>query len=95
MNFTISNEAAIWYKEEFNLQNGDSLRFFVRYGGCGTVQKGFSLGVVKEVPVDVGTMTTKNGITFFIEEKDLWYFDGKDLSIELDPQLKEPSFHIF
>lgn len=94
MNLSITKEAAAWYKDELGLQDGDSLRFFVRYGGCGTVQKGFSLGVVKDDPNDVGTMTKQDGITFFIEEKDLWYFDGKDLLINLDEKLNEPAFHI-
>jgi len=93
MNIQITNEAAAWYKEELGLKSGDYVRFFVRYGGCSTVQSGFSLGVSKEDPIDLSVKTESDGITFYIEEKDVWYFDGHDLVIELQPESKEPIFH--
>ncbi|WP_243291811.1 HesB/YadR/YfhF family protein [Bacillus sp. FJAT-47783] len=94
MKMDVTKEAAKWYKEEFNLTDGDTLRFFARYGGCSNVQKGFSLGVAKEQPMDVGTKISQEGITFFIEEKDLWYFDGKDLTVAFDQAMNEPIFQI-
>lgn len=50
MNLHINEEALKWYKDELDLKKGDQVRFFVRYGGCGNVQKGFSLGVSKDEP---------------------------------------------
>ncbi|WP_243387965.1 HesB/YadR/YfhF family protein [Bacillus kexueae] len=94
MNLIVTKEAANWYKNEFHLENGDTLRFFARYGGCSNVQKGFSLGVAKDEPVDIATQTKEEGITFFIEEKDLWYFDEKDLTVNYDATLDEPTFMI-
>ncbi len=41
MNLSVTKEAAQWYKNELNLQSGETLRFFVQYGGCSTVQKDF------------------------------------------------------
>lgn len=41
MNMTINEDALNWYKEELDLESGDQVRFFVRYGGCSNVQKGF------------------------------------------------------
>ncbi|AIE59935.1 hypothetical protein BMMGA3_07625 [Bacillus methanolicus MGA3] len=90
----ISDEAAAWYKDEMFLKEGDFVRFFARYGGCSTVQQGFSLGVSNEEPIDIGAETKKDGITFYIEEKDLWYFDENDLLIEFNSKLGEPEFHI-
>ncbi|MGG3470498.1 HesB/YadR/YfhF family protein [Neobacillus pocheonensis] len=92
MNIQISDFAAAWYKEELNLKNGDFVRFFVRYGGCSTVQSGFSLGVSTEEPVDIGAKTAMDDITFYIEEKDLWYFDDHDLFINYHSDYEEPVF---
>jgi uncharacterized protein YneR len=92
MNIHISEEAVKWYHQEMNIVSGDSFRFFVRYGGNSTIQKGFSLGVVKDQPKQIGAKTEKDGITFFIEESDIWYFDHNDLVIDLDKDKGEPVF---
>ncbi|UOK56205.1 HesB/YadR/YfhF family protein [Bacillus sp. OVS6] len=90
MNIHISGKAAEWYQNEMNVASGDSFRFFVRYGGTSTIQKGFSLGVVKDQPKQAGAKTEKNGITFFIEESDIWYFDQNDLVIDFDEEKGNP-----
>ncbi|SFA89117.1 MULTISPECIES: HesB/YadR/YfhF family protein [unclassified Bacillus (in: firmicutes)] len=93
MNIIVSNEAANWYQNEIGLKEGDFVRFFVRYGGCSTVQKGFSLGVEKEAPIGLGAQTVVDGITYYIEEKDLWYFDGHDLEVNFNNKFEEPEFN--
>lgn len=90
MKIQISKDAAAWYKQELGLKNGDYVRFFARYGGCSTVQSGFSLGISNEEPTDVGVKVIENGITFYIEEKDLWYFDDHDLMIDYQVKHEEP-----
>lgn len=92
MNIHISNEAAKWYESEMNLKQGNYVRFFARYGGCSNVQSGFSLGVSNEEPFSVGVETIHNGITYYIEEKDLWYFDDHDLIVQYNSELDEPVF---
>ena len=92
MNIHMCDQAFQWYKEELQLQQGDFVRFFARYGGCSTVQKGFSLGVNKEKPIDAAVTLAKDGIVFFIEQNDTWYFDGHDLYIEFDEKQNEPVF---
>ena len=71
MKIVINDQAANWYKEEMELNTGDYVRFFARYGGHSTVQQGFSLGISTEEPLDAGISTTKDGITYYIEQKDL------------------------
>ncbi|MFD3445673.1 HesB/YadR/YfhF family protein [Microbacteriaceae bacterium 4G12] len=93
MNLSISNEAAAWYKEEMLLQQGDAIRFFIQYGGCSTVQKGFSLGIRKDTPMNPIVQVEVQGITFFIEEDDVWYFDGHNLSVSYTSGEEEPQFH--
>ncbi|MFS0777354.1 HesB/YadR/YfhF family protein [Neobacillus sp. 3P2-tot-E-2] len=90
MNIQISSAAAEWYKQELSLKNGDFVRFYVRYGGFSPVQKGFSLGISNDEPNDIGAKTTEGGITFYVEEKDLWYFDDHDLIVNLHQKYEEP-----
>lgn len=98
MKINISEAALTWFKKEMQVKDKDYIRFFARYGGCGTVQSGFSLGINKEKPKELGASTEIDGITFFIEKDDLWYFDQYDLSvtyneakdeIEFDYEIKE------
>ncbi|SDQ58056.1 Uncharacterized protein YneR [Virgibacillus subterraneus] len=91
MNIQITNEAAKWYKKEFEIDHQTQLRFYVRYGFGGFIP-GFSLGVSYDTPKDVHTSCNAEGIKFFIESKDAWYFDDKDLKIELNKQAQEPEF---
>jgi len=92
MKITLSDDVAKWYEQELALKKGDYVRFFVRYGGNSTIQTGFSLGVQIDEPISVGTAITLNGINYYIEETDLWYFDSKELYIQMDQALNEPVF---
>ena len=92
LNIMMTDEVFSWYKEELDLNEETSVRFFVRYGGIGGQIPGFSLGISEAEPDNMHTSTKMKGITFFIEEDDVWYFEGKDLIITFDEQLKEPRF---
>ncbi|PLR95258.1 HesB/YadR/YfhF family protein [Bacillus sp. T33-2] len=93
MKIVVSDEAAAWYENEMDLEKGSYVRFFARYGGCSTVQQGFSLGVSNEEPADIGAKSEKNGITYYIEEKDMWYFDNHDLEVGFNKAANEPVFN--
>ncbi|AST91948.1 HesB/YadR/YfhF family protein [Sutcliffiella cohnii] len=93
MQIKLEKEAFDWYKEELDLHTGDSLRFHVRYGGCSNIQKGFSLGIEKEKPESPIAKVEIDGITFYVEEKEAWYFEGHDLVISYDSKLDEPVFN--
>ncbi|WP_100372960.1 HesB/YadR/YfhF family protein [Bacillus sp. FJAT-45037] len=93
MDIQITKPALNWFKEEFNLtENDEWIRFFARYGGCGNIQSGFSLGISQDQPVKVGSKLEIDGITFFIEEKDLWYFKNLDLKVKYSRKLDEIEF---
>lgn len=92
MDIIVNDKATNWYINELDLQKGDKVKFFVRYGGCSNVQKGFSLGVAKQIPEDVGSSVDSQGITFFVEDRDLWYFDNHNLHVDLDEEIDEPVF---
>ncbi|GGG13874.1 HesB/YadR/YfhF family protein [Paenibacillus abyssi] len=94
MNIIVEQPAARWYKQEMSLSDGDSLRVFVRLGGCGSVQPGFSLGVMKETPRNPGLSQEVEGIVFYMEEDNLWYLDGRALHIRFDEQLDDIQFEV-
>ncbi|MFA1820801.1 HesB/YadR/YfhF family protein [Virgibacillus oceani] len=91
MNLQMAKEAAQWYKNELELSEGAYLRFFVRYGFGGHIP-GFSIGVQQVVPTDIFSSADLEGITFFIENKDAWYFDGYDLHVTFNDKMQEAKF---
>src|SRR5690625_2362402 len=92
MKINISNEAAHWYIKELNLTGEAYVRFYVRYGGVGGNIPGFSIGLSLDSPTQIHTSVTIDGVTFFIEETDAWYFEDKNLTINYNEQLNEPQF---
>jgi uncharacterized protein YneR len=92
MQIKMSDQVFQWYKDELSLTKGDTIRFYVRYGGFNSFIKGFSLGLDKDLPAQNHIGIEKDGITFFIDQQDTWYFDDKDLTIVFNEQLGEPEF---
>ena len=93
MNLKISDKALAWYKSEMDLSEGGYLRFYARYGGASPVQQGFSLGISMEEPeAAVSVKEEQDGITFYILEKDLWFFDGHDLQVGYNESAAEPEY---
>lgn len=81
MKITITEAAIQWFQNEMNVEAGDTIRFFARYGGNSTIHTGYSLGVTKEQPVDIGESITIDDVVYFINETDLWYFKDYDLNV--------------
>lgn len=81
MKMLISPEAAAWFKRELTLQNGDYIRLFPRYSSGGGLHPGFSLGIGTEPPGRPAVTAEQGGIVFYMEEQDLWYMEGYNLSI--------------
>ncbi|WP_055108367.1 HesB/YadR/YfhF family protein [Paenibacillus ihumii] len=80
----VTKEAAGWFKNELGVQEGQAIRFFARYSAGGTLHPGFSLGIGIEQPVSPGTISEVEGITFYMEDKDLWYLKGYHLNVVYD-----------
>ncbi|MDQ0060345.1 HesB/YadR/YfhF family protein [Paenibacillus harenae] len=89
MNIVVEQPAASWYKSEMGLSDGDHVRIFVRLGGCGSVHPGLSLGITKETPQKLGLSHTVDGVTFYMEEDNLWYLDNKELRISFNEKFEE------
>ncbi|MBB5174812.1 HesB/YadR/YfhF family protein [Texcoconibacillus texcoconensis] len=93
MKITITDEAINWFKDELDLQGNESVQFFVRYGGSPQLKTGFSLGLAVKDPENIGSETIRNGIRFYVEDDDLWYFEDHDFDIHLDEKWKEIRYH--
>ena len=82
MKMTVTQPALEWFQSEWGFKSGDFIRVFVRYGGNSTIHEGFSLGIGKGEPKEAGISTTLQGITFYMEQDDLWYLNEKDITID-------------
>lgn len=89
MKIIVSDQALQWFKEEMEVEQGDTIRFYARYGGSSPFHEGFSLGMNREHPLTIGSETVIDNISFYIEEKDLWFFNEHNLIVEVDEKLDE------
>jgi uncharacterized protein YneR len=92
MKIELNSQAKKWFKEEMHTAKGDFIRFYVRFGGSSPLHDGFSLGVSKEDPIEAAVTANHDGVTYFVEEKDLWYFDNHHLIVGFDEKLQEPAY---
>lgn len=92
MKILVSDGAAGWYVKELELKDGAHIRFFPRYSSGGGLHPGFSLGISTQEPVQPGLTAEAGGITFFMEEQDLWYMRGYDLYVEHDESQDDISY---
>ncbi|AMC94428.1 hypothetical protein AOC36_10725 [Erysipelothrix larvae] len=91
MKINVSKEAAQWYQENMDLQKGDALRFYGKVYGSSS---GFSLAVMKLEPTRPYASQEVDGITYYIEHGDAWYFEDKDLTITLGEKYSEPHYEL-
>jgi uncharacterized protein YneR len=90
MEIVISESAVKWFKDEVGLKKGDKVKFYARIYGKSAVQENFSLGfTVDNDPIDMIVKTETEGLMFFIEGTDLWFFDEHDLHVDYNEQKDE------
>ncbi len=70
-------------------KKGNSINFFARYGGASPLHEGFSLGVRMVEPDEATVEAEHDGVQFYIERRDEWYFLEHDLHVNVDPRLDE------
>lgn len=75
-----------------DLEQGNYVRFYARYGGSSPFHEAFSLGMNREIPHEIGVETIIDGIHFYIEKADEWFFNGHDLHVLVDPTLDELTY---
>ncbi|MFB4164837.1 HesB/YadR/YfhF family protein [Alteribacillus sp. JSM 102045] len=92
MKITVTQPALKWFQDEMDAVKGDSIRFYARFGGHSSIKPGFSLGVSKSEPVEKASETEQDGIVFFIEEKDKWFFKDYDLHVKYSRKYNEVEY---
>jgi uncharacterized protein YneR len=89
MFISIDEKAATWFTREFELQKPFSIRMFPQYAGFGTKHKGYSLAFSAETPGNTGFKNELNGITFFVDVNDIWFFNDTETALTIDDFLDE------
>lgn len=92
MKIHLSEQAIQWFEEEMDVSSGDYIKFYARYGGSSKLHEGFSMGLTKEDPDELAFENVINGVHYYVEERDIWFFDGHDLYIDMDSSTDELSF---
>lgn len=93
MEIKISDQAVNWFKEEVEVSKGNTVKFQAKYGGNSPIHPGFSLAFALNEPLnEMIASTEKEGITFFIDSTDAWYFDGYHLIVEYDQDKEEVAY---
>ena len=92
MQIKLSEEAIKWFQQEMEVEKDDWIRFYARYGGSSPFHEGFSLGMTREQPHEIGVETTVDAIHFYIEKSDEWFFNEHNLVVQVDQESNELSY---
>ncbi|WP_102028115.1 HesB/YadR/YfhF family protein [Salirhabdus sp. Marseille-P4669] len=85
MKFNVSNDAAKWFIEEFDLEKGDYVQISAKlYGGIPTVFPSYFLGITVGNEGDIAYQDEKEGITFYINNTNAWLLENHRIEVELD-----------
>jgi len=92
MELTITPEALEWFKREIDLEAGMGIKFFGKVYGSTQVHDGFSIGMSVDRPENPLIEKELEGILFFAEKADDWFFKGYNLTVDYDEGLDEPKY---
>ncbi|MDN6639856.1 MAG: iron-sulfur cluster biosynthesis protein [Tetragenococcus sp.] len=92
MKLTVTPEALDWFKREFDLEPGRGIEFFGKAYGSTQVHDGFSVGMSVDQPENPIAKEEIDGMLFFAEEEDDWFFKGYDLTVDYNKELDEPKY---
>ncbi|MCL6571667.1 MAG: hypothetical protein K6T88_08270 [Bacillus sp. (in: Bacteria)] len=89
MIISIDERATTWFTSEFEFNKPFSIRMFPQYAGFGQKHKGYSMAFSAEKPANIGFTKEINGITFFVEGSDVWFFEDTETTLSVDNLLNE------
>lgn len=92
MKLTITPQAQEWFNRELELAEGQGIKFYGKVYGKTQVHDGFSVGISVDIPESPLIEENVNGMMFFVEESDEWFFKGYDLLVDYDRELDEPKY---
>ncbi|MEY8446038.1 HesB/YadR/YfhF family protein [Enterococcus ratti] len=93
MELSVTENARKWFEEELSIPEHYGIRFFGKVYGKTEVHDGFSIGMSVEQPEQPIKTKIIDGLLFFIEGADEWFFKGYDLIVDYDATLNEPMYH--
>jgi len=82
MELIVTPSALSCFKGEWGIADGETIRVFVRYVSGGETP--FAFGVTRDTPIDAAVTTVAEKVTFYMESKDIWFLDGKSLSVDCE-----------
>ncbi|GIO11215.1 hypothetical protein J19TS2_07700 [Cohnella xylanilytica] len=80
MDLVISPSALSCFRHDWGYKGEDSIRIFVRYVSGGTEPYGF--GIMKDEPMDPAVVVKEDRLTFYMENKDVWFLERKKLTVD-------------
>lgn len=89
MFISIDEKATSWFSKEFEFNRPFSIRMYPQYAGFGEKNKGYSLAFSAEIPANAGYVKEINGITFFVEGNDVWFFEDTETYLSADDLVDE------
>lgn len=93
MKLIISKEAQEWFAREMGISTERGVRFLSKVYGCSPIHDNFSLAVEVNEPSNPYVLVKEQGISYFIETGDEWFFDGYDFEVGYNTTLDEPEYH--
>lgn len=94
MKMIITDQASKWFHNEMGLSDGRGIRFYGKVYGSTPVHEGFSLAMTPDDhPEEPYAITKKDGVNYFVQEDDRWFFKGYDLIIDYDPSVDGPKYN--
>jgi uncharacterized protein YneR len=82
MTIKIDQEAFKWFEREFDTPKPFHIRLYPQYAGFGDKNKGYSLAFSLEAPAIAAEQQIIDGITFYVESNDTWFFNETDVEIK-------------
>lgn len=95
MKLDVTDQAIQWFKEEVLVEEGSAVRFYVKIYGTSPIREGYALAFeVHNEAIDgpVGEKFEQSGLTFYVKEDDLWFFEGHDLVVDYDQKMEEVAY---
>lgn len=94
MKITVTDQASKWFQDEMGLSNGRGVRFYGKVYGKTPVHDGFSLALTPDDHPDKPyAIAQKDGVNYFVQEDDRWFFKGYDLVIDYDASADSPQYN--
>nr|WP_309101396.1 hypothetical protein [Fredinandcohnia onubensis] len=85
MSLEVSKEAAEWYKNEMDLEDGDFVQFYVQlYGGIPTSHPNYSLGMSVGKEGNIAIKNVVEGIAFYFNEDHSWFLEEFEMKVVLE-----------